>query len=209
MGYVNFTKKGIFEYNQSAKLRFALITIIVLGLLASLIIMYVIFFKESDIALFNFVERVLAHVQSHIAAGSVQGILYVSVLGGLFFVTLPLEVFFITFLKSGVSPYSLIAFYLGGFAFSFTLNYIIGSQLNEISMKIITPKKFYKFKGLLNKYGPMSILVFNLIPFFPAQPLSAILGVFKYNKAKFYTYFIAGELVKYSAIAIIYLTIFA
>jgi len=126
MGDVAFTKKGVFEYNHVAKFRFALITLIALGLIAGLVVAYVIFFKEADFFLFNAIEHVVSHVQTQIASGSVQGILYVSILGGLFFVTLPLEVFFVSFLKSGVSPVSLVAFYLGGFLFSFTLNYFIG-----------------------------------------------------------------------------------
>jgi membrane protein YqaA with SNARE-associated domain len=56
---------------------------------------------------------------------------------------------------------------------------------------------------LVNKYGMATVFVFNVLPL-PAQPLATVLGVFKYNKAKFYLAFILGQGIKFSAIALAY-----
>ena len=116
---------------------------------------------------------------------------------------LPLEALFITFLIGGQNGLLLILIYVFGFICSYTLNYYIGYKLSEISRKLITPKKFYKIKGIINRYGSGAIFAFNLFPL-PSQPLAAILGVFKYNKPRFYTLFILGQVFKYSIITIGY-----
>jgi membrane protein YqaA with SNARE-associated domain len=74
-------------------------------------------------------------------------------------------------------------------------------KLAGVSKKIITSKKFYKIKGLINIYGAGAIFVINALPL-PSQPLAAILGVFKYNKTKFYLFFLLGQFVKYGAITL-------
>ena len=98
-------------------------------------------------------------------------------------------------------PFMLVGIYLFGLVLSYTINYYLGMRLANLVQKAITPKKFYKIKGIINKYGVGAIFVFNVLPL-PSQPLSAILGVFKYNKTKFYVFFVLGQLIKYSAIII-------
>ena len=63
-------------------------------------------------------------------------------------------------------------------------------------LKLISPKKFYKLKGLLNKWGSLAVLLFNATPL-PSQHLSVILGVFRYNKTRFYVFVFLGQLIKY------------
>ena len=76
-------------------------------------------------------------------------------------------------------------------------------KLSGISKKLISPKKFYRLKGLTNKYGALTIFFFNALPL-PSQLLSVILGVFRYNKTRFYVFFLFGQIVKYAAISVIY-----
>jgi membrane protein YqaA with SNARE-associated domain len=135
------------------------------------------------------------------------GAFYTSLFGGLFFVFLPMEAVYIRYLKSGFSPFLIILVYVGGFLFSYTANYYIGLKLNNVSKKIISPKKFYKIKGIINRYGAWAIFGFNVLPL-PSQPLSTILGVFRYNKKRFYLFFLLGQLIKYTAITVAYIYIF-
>ncbi|MBW2982542.1 VTT domain-containing protein, partial [Candidatus Woesearchaeota archaeon] len=137
----------------------------------------------------------------HIWGSTPLGILYTTLIGGLFFVTIPLELLFIKFLKAGHFFLLVISFYLLGLLVSFTINYYIGLKLSGLSKKIISPKKFYKTKGVLNRYGSWAIFAFNVLPL-PAQPLAVILGVFRYNKTRFYALFILGQLIKYTAMSI-------
>lgn len=202
-----FSTTAMFQYNRSHKLRFAFILYGVMFLAIIFAASYYFFLQHMEIAFFEFFRQIITHIKDAIASASILGILYTSVFGGLFFVTIPLELVFISFLRNGANPFFLIITFIGGFVISFTINYIIGMKLDTLSKKIINPQKFYKIKGILNRYGAIAVLVINAIPFLPAQPLATILGVFKYNKAKFYVYFISGQLLKFTAITIIYIYI--
>ena len=54
---------------------------------------------------------------------------------------------------------------------------------------------------MLNKYGALTVLVFNATPL-PAQALAVILGAFRYNKTRFYVLFLLGQLIKYAGITV-------
>ena len=202
-----FSTKGLFEYRRSHKLRFAIVTYSILVLVGLFAASYYFFLRHEEIAFFEFFRRIITHISTAISADTLEGVLYASFFGGLFFVTIPMEVVFVSFLRGGVNPYLLVALFLTGFAVSFTINYVIGMKLDTLSKRMIDPKKFYKIKGILNRHGAVAVFAINAIPFLPSQPLSTVLGVFRYNKAKFYVYFLAGQLVKFAAIATIYIYI--
>ena len=202
-----FSEGAMFEYDHARKLRFALITYGVLLLVVLFVAGYFSVLQHRELAFLEFFREGFEHVSGHISSASFLGMLYASVLGGLFFVTIPIEVVFVQFLRHGAHPLVLILTFLGGFVVSFSVNYLIGMKLDALSKRIITPQKFYKFKGVLNRRGGLAVFAFNAIPFFPAQPLSAVLGVFRYNRAKFYVYFLSGQLAKFAVIAIIYIYI--
>jgi membrane protein YqaA with SNARE-associated domain len=138
---------------------------------------------------------------------SLLGVFYSSFFGGLFFVFLPMEVLFVSLLKDGVNPTMLIILYIVGFLLSYSINYFIGMNLGELSKKLIGAKQFYNIKVAINRYGVLAVFAFNALPL-PSQALSTILGVFKYNKTKFYIFFLSGQLIKYIVIAIGYIYIF-
>ena len=204
-----FSKQGVFEYRRTAKLRFAIITVAIAAFIVFLVVAYFLFLQDQELLVVDFLVGLISHIKGEISAASFLGVLYTSVLGGLFFVTLPMEAIYIRFLGQEFHMFPLAALYIGGFAISFTLNYIIGLKLNNFSKRVVGPKKFYKLKGIINRRGDLAVIVINLIPFFPAQPLSAILGVFRYNRAKFYVYCLGGQFVKYLVMGMAYLYIFA
>lgn len=198
-----FSKSNIFEYNLGKKLRF--LTYLALGLIIIIGFSFYYYFSLSRMDNFfvNTINSIIDHVKLNISNLTVLGALYTTTFGGLFFLPIPTEFLFFAFLRAGTSPVLLVALYVVGLIISFTINYIVGFRLSEVSKKIITPKRFYKIKVSLNKYGIWTIFAFNVLPL-PAQPLAAIVGVFRYNKIKFYTAFIAGQAIKFSAFALAY-----
>jgi membrane protein YqaA with SNARE-associated domain len=202
-----FDDESIFRYNQKHKLRFALFLFGGLFFFIGFILYYIFALKYSDFFAIRAINTLFSHITFHMKGLSLAGMVYTGFFGGLFFLTVPMEVVFVAFLRAGHSPILLIPLYLLGMIFSYTANYYIGFHLNHVSKKIITPQKFYKLKGLVNKYGTLGIFGLNALPL-PSQILSTILGVFKYNIHKFYFYFIAGQLLKYVIISIGYYTIF-
>jgi len=195
---VEFREDKIFLYERWAKIGFGIGVIFFSALFISLIISY-FFLKDSDIAFFRVMNSFISHIVINISASSVAGIFYTTFFGGLFFITIPIEVFFVKYLSAGYAFYNVIFIYFIGIAVSYTIDYLIGLKLSRLSKKLISPKKFYKLKGLLNKWGSLAVLLFNATPL-PSQHLSVILGVFRYNKTRFYVFVFLGQLIKYSYI---------
>ena len=142
---------AMFEYGREKKIRFLVTSLIIMGILVLAVIMYFLLLQHLDIAFFTFIGTFAQYIKSEISNATTAGIFYTALVGGLFFVTLPTEIVFIGFLKQGANPYIAVTAFIVGFAISHTVNYIIGQRLDHIAKKIITSKKFYKVKGMLNK----------------------------------------------------------
>jgi membrane protein YqaA with SNARE-associated domain len=204
---MNFNATSTFEYNLKEKKRFTYKLFAVLGLIILFIILYIFFLRYSDFFLFSGLKNFINHIVNNISSRTFLGIFYAAVFGGLFFVTIPLEAIFVNFLRGGYHPAIIVGIYISGLIVSYTINYLIGFKLNALSKKLISPSKFYKIKAILNRYGVAAIFVFNVLPL-PSQPLSTILGVFKYNKTKFYIFFILGQVIKYAVISVAFIYLF-
>lgn len=196
---MNFSPNVMFDYNLKEKKRFAYTTFVILGLIIALAVVYILVLQNTNNTFILAVKNAIIHIINSIKEKTLLGVFYASSIGGLFFVTISLEAVFFTFLKAGYSPFLLVGIYIFGLVLSYTINYYLGMRLAKLTQKAVTPQKFYKIKGVLNKYGVLAIFFFNVLPL-PSQPLSAILGVFKYNKTKFYTFFLLGQIIKYSII---------
>ncbi len=205
MMYKEFSESDMYSYNSKNKKLFGIY--LIMGIIIALIIFvyYIMFLKNSDNFFVNAINSVVVNIATNINSGSLLGLFYASTFGGLFFIVFPLEIAFIKSLTvGGLNPVYMIMVYVVGLLISFTIDYYIGLKFSGLSKKLIGPKKFYKIKGLLNKYGAGAIFVFNALPL-PAQALTAILGVFRYNKTRFYVFFLTGQIIKYAAISVIYL----
>jgi membrane protein YqaA with SNARE-associated domain len=131
------------------------------------------------------------------------GAFYSTLFGGLFFIPIPIEAIYIGFLKAGQNAILITLAFLLGITVAYWINYHVGFWLSGISKKIIGMKTFYKTKIIFNRYGPLGIFIFNALPL-PSQPLCTILGVFNYNRKKFWVYTMSGQVTKYLAMIIGY-----
>ena len=197
---LNFKEDRIFSYDRFNKIMFGAVLFAIVAFLVLLGISY-FFLKESDIFLFILVNAMIKYFSTHILGSTLLGVFYTTAIGGFFLFTIPLEVLFIKALNAGHSVLIVFVLYFLGLVLSFTFNYLVGLKLAGISKKLVSPKKFYKMKGTLNKYGALTVLVFNATPL-PAQALAVILGAFRYNKTRFYVFFLLGQLIKYAGITV-------
>jgi len=198
----SFTKDNIFSYNRGYKRLFIFSVVIFIALLIGLAIFYFTSLRNSDLWFIQKLNTFLIYVASNIKSGSLLGAFYTTLFGGLFFIPVPIDIFFIKFISAN-SALFVIPIYVVGLVISFGINYWIGSKLNYVSKRIIGIKKFYKVKTQVNRYGSWGIFLFNALPL-PAQALSVIAGVFKYNQTKFYVLTALGQGIKFSIIAIGY-----
>ena len=203
-----FTPGNMFSYNFDKKRKFVFYSTLIGILILAVIIYYILYLQNSDFFIIQGINSFVNHVITTVKSFSTLGAFYTTLFGGLFFLPTPTEVLFIVALSVGsIAPAILIGLYISGLIISFSINYFIGMKLSGFSKRIIGAKKFYKIKGFLNKHGIWGVFAFNVLPL-PAQPLATILGVFRYNKSKFYLMFISGQIIKFTLITLAYLYIF-
>ncbi len=195
-----FSETRMFAYNKARKIAFGIAVVLSIVLIVSVITSYLLMISSPDFEGIVFINRLAAHVTSHIGSSTLLGVFYSALIGGLFFVVVPLEIFLTKFMNSGQSFIAVTTFYMIGILVSYSIDYFIGLKMSTLAKKLISPRKFYGVKGKINKYGAIAIYVFNVF-ILPSQILAVILGVFKYNKTRFYIFFLLGQLTKCIIIA--------
>ncbi len=194
---VSFALVSFFLLNKKASKKrffFFLITIIVF------LTLYV--FREQILNFIKdipFVWKIVGPIITEVGEGTLLGLFYLTSLGALFFLSIPVEVSFIYFLTLDHNPALVIITALFGSLVGLTINYIIGFIFGEKVFRYFLKEKFDKFKETLNKFGGAIILFGNVIPF-PSELFSAILGSTRYNFKKFIIYSFFGRIIKFSLI---------
>lgn len=201
---IEYSTNRIFMYNITRKKMIGLTLVLGTIFMTTLISGYIYYLKISDSIALELLGGIMKHVMTNVKSGTGLGIFYSAAVGGLFFIFMPMEVLFYGFLKSGAKPLILIGVYIFGIFLAYSVNYFLGSNMATISKKLIGQKKFFKIKGLINRHGAIVIFLFNATPL-PSQVLSAILGVFHYNRTRFYMAFLSGQILKYSVMIGVYL----
>lgn len=194
--------KDIVEYNYFRDRNLYRIAV-----LTSLVVSAIIFFLiltpygtslyESS-GLSGLVSYFLYHIENQ----TMYAAFYTGLIGGLFFLTVPLEAIFL-----GLVGESVIGSILGiilGITLSYIVNYSVGFSLSGVTRRLVGPQKFFSLKAALNKYGAILILLFNLIPMV-GQSFTALLGVIKYNKTRLALYTLTAQFIKYPLLALLVL----
>lgn len=130
-------------------------------------------------------------------------LLYSGAISGLFFVPIPLELAFLGGVRAGspVGP-SLVAV-IAGFLLGNLVSYLVGWKLSRYVMHLVSAKKMYGLRRKVNRFGSVVVFLVNLIPG-PAPQLTFALGMARYNMARLFSWFLAGNIVKYSIISVFF-----
>ncbi len=177
---------------------------LIISALITLISVYIVFFKDPNFFENSVAGIIIAHVATEISASSYIGTAYIALIGGLFFIFLPLELLFYKALATGGSAALLFLIFIIGVIISYSLDYIIGEHFSGISRKLVSPKKFYKLKSFINKHGKAAILVIYLVPLMPSQLMTFMLGVFRYDKTRLFVFFICSWILKLYLLIMLY-----
>ncbi|MFO7710232.1 MAG: VTT domain-containing protein [Candidatus Woesearchaeota archaeon] len=148
-------------------------------------------------------EIIFLHVKAHVSTLSYLGVFYVTFFGGFFFLSVPIEVFFVGALNNH-NPFLLIPIALAGASISYTIDYLLGYKLATLSRRLIPIKKFYKIKSLVNRRGLIAILFFNIIGV-GSQQMTFVLGVFRYNRTRLFIATLIGQLIKFIGLSLLIL----
>jgi|JI8StandDraft_1071087.scaffolds.fasta_scaffold304530_2 membrane protein YqaA with SNARE-associated domain len=198
----NFSSNSIFEYNGKKKISNASLLLFFI----TIILLFGFFFPEIkslfflEKSIFNqIVQFFLNEIQNHTSLG----LFFTSFLGGLFFLVFPLEIYFYSLLDSQSSFIMSVIPYFSGIFFAQILNYWFGLRLSRLTKILIPPKKFYKLKGYLNRWGIWMVFIINIAPL-PSPVFSAVLGSFCYNFKRFILFMSLGSILLYSILFFFY-----
>ena len=191
-------KEFIVEVSNKQKLEIFFVSAMILTVLAGIFIMFFLFFKEGIITS-SFFQTFRAFFEKDIKNATPLGLFYMSFIGNLLFVPLPFEIPFFIGLTKGND--FLLSFFLviAGLIPSLAIDYIIGKKLSRIVFTFISPKKIYKAKRWVNKFGAYAIFGFNLLPL-PSNELTFALGIAKYNITRLFVFTLLGTILKMLAI---------
>lgn len=128
-------------------------------------------------------------------------LLVISMIGSLIFFTLPVELAFLFSIIQGNSILLCIAVTLLGFALASFINYETGHKLSKYILYVLSAKKFYQMRRLMNRWGVYTIVLMTLLPT-ASDLLTFGLGTIKYNIKRLFALIIVGALVKFTIIAL-------
>jgi membrane protein YqaA with SNARE-associated domain len=135
-------------------------------------------------------------IMTEIGRKSVLGLSLITFVGSLFFIGFPGELLFLGYVRAGYSVYyiSLIMLFFGLVAQA--INYSFGFFLERKLLEQYVKENKREFKKSLKKYDSMFIILINLLPL-PADILTVILGMVKYDFKKAMLFSTIGKILKY------------
>ena len=181
----------IYHYNSFKKKIRGIFTIAILSVIAYSFVFFSI--KTGNLIGAEYFGNIINFVTSEYKSFTLRGIFLVGVVGGLFFVPTPLEALYMDYVSRDVNIVLVYFLFLIGITISYSINFFIGYWFSNASKKLISTKKFYQIKRWLNRFGKYAVFIANAIPFAPSQQVALIMGVFKYNRYKFYAQFFLGQ----------------
>lgn len=143
------------------------------------------------------------YFSSQIKNSTLAGLFYISILGAIFFLAIPMEAIFIYYLSSTFhSTFFIISIIVLGSIIGLTINYFIGWILGDKVLKKFFEKENYdKYKNYITKYGGFVLVIGNIIPS-PIEPLTLLYGSFNYSYKKFLILCLIGRIIKYTLLFI-------
>jgi len=136
-----------------------------------------------------------------------QGLLSFAIVnasGYLFFLFMPVEIAFIYYLQGDISVLALNSVAIGTALFSQTIDYSIGFLMsNRFIDQLIGRKRYIKAEKFIEKYGNVTIFVFNALPL-SSPVISLAAGMLRYRIRDTVIFTLLGLMVKYLALTLIF-----
>jgi membrane protein DedA with SNARE-associated domain len=135
---------------------------------------------------------------------TLSSFIFIHFSGYLFFILSPVELFFLFLIRLSYNAYLLIFLAVTTAMFAQLIDYMIGYFISDkFIVEVLGEKKYESSKKRIEKYGSLTIFLFNLLPL--SSPIIALVaGMLKYKLKKALFYSFVGLLLKYILIAIIF-----
>ncbi len=138
------------------------------------------------------------YFSTQIQNSTLPGLFYISILGALFFLAIPMEAVFIYYMTSTFhEPILIVGIIVIGGVIGLTINYLIGWILGKnILKRFFDKKKYDNYNEYIKKYGGVVLVIGNILPS-PIEPLTLLYGSFNYSYKKIFILSLIGRLIKY------------
>lgn len=128
----------------------------------------------------------------------------VNACGYLFFLFMPVEIAFVYYLQGDISIPALIAVAIGTALFSQAIDYSIGLLMsNRFIDNLIGRKRYIKAEKYIERYGNVTIFVFNALPL-SSPVISLAAGMLRHRITDTLIFTVLGLVVKYLAMTLIF-----
>ena len=194
-------KEFCYETTKRQRLRVISFAIIILIFLSA--IFFIVTTKYNNLITASGFYVLKDAIQKDITELTTIGMFYIGSFGGLFFIPIPIELFYTIGLSKGNAGITSLLLLFAGLLPAHALDYYVGTKFAPVVMNFISKKKIYNMKRKVNKYGPYAIFFLNLIPA-PTPILTFALGIAKYNVVRLFIFFTLGTLLKFVIILYIY-----
>ncbi len=133
---------------------------------------------------------------------SVIGLSIMTFLGSLFFVAYPAELLYLVYTRFGYSLIYVTLIMLFYTMLGQAVNYSLGYFIEEKFLRGFVRKRKKQYLGSLAQYDMLFIIILNIVPL-PADILSLILGIIKYDFKKTMIYTFIGKILKFLFLGIL------
>ena len=128
----------------------------------------------------------------------------VNACGYLFFLFMPVEVAFVYYLQGDISVLALNAVAISTALFSQAIDYSIGLLMsNRFIDNLIGRKRYVKAEAKIEKYGNLTIFIFNALPL-SSPVISLAAGMIRHRIRDTVIWTVLGLMVKYLALTLIF-----
>lgn len=133
---------------------------------------------------------------------SVIGLSILTFIGSLFFVAYPAELLYLVYTRIGYSLFYVALIMLFYTMLGQAVNYSLGYFIEEKFLHKFIRKRKKEYLGSLAQYDMLFIIILNIVPL-PADILSLILGIIKYDFKKTMIYTFIGKILKFLFLGIL------
>lgn len=194
------TYRFIYENSNAYQIRVFFIGVLALAIAAAVILVFRDFVWHT-VTTNGIVQSIISLVHFKLTALSPTELFFAGLIGGLFFVFVPLEALFYASVAKGTAPFLSLFMMISGFTLSQAFNYYLGLKFNPLVMNFISKKKVYETRRFVNKYGGYGVFLSNVSPL-PAEILTFAMGITRYNVYRLFVFELVGCTLKYGAILI-------
>lgn len=192
--------KGVVRRKRKLKWWFIVGFIILAYLFYDMVLGYVM----SLLKLNPVIYKLYLGIEYEIANNTLKGLLFVSIMGSLFFLALPSEALFLYYLSSTKYLFLIvIGFLVIGNLIGLIFNYFFGRILGERVVRFMFKKSFDKYQEKIDNWGGLILFFGNIFPG-PVELLTVFYGGFKFKFSRYVFLCFMGRLIKYVILFLLY-----